>query len=167
MDFSQKEIIGIYHYTDVNDNREDAKSVSINGREYLKFGNYTATTVAAIQYKVFNPSVGHSEYITLMGVARQNPGDITLNEELGYELATENAMVNPAAVFKYAKECSEDTIYSLMESYVNGLPKVFIKTRQEILANGNDLSRFNRNTRNDGDYYSEYYKEYKKHFFRN
>lgn len=164
MDFSKKELVGIYYYTNVDENREGVKSVSINGREYLKFGTVVATTAVALQYKVFNPSVEHSEYITLIGVARQNPGDVILNKELGYEMAMENAMINPVMNVKYSRKNDETSIVKLMETYVAGLPESFIKTRQEIEACGNDVSRFNRNTRNDGDYYSEYYKEYKKIF---
>ena len=164
MDFSQKEMIGMYYYTNVNDGREGVKTVSINGREYLKFGTFTSTTAVAIQYKVFNPSVEHSEYITLIGVARQNPGDITLDKELGYEIATENAMINPVATIKYAHKCNEADIENLMRAYITGLPEAFIKTKKEIEADGNDVSRFNRNIRNDGDYFAEYYREYKKMF---
>ena len=164
MDFVQKELVGIYYYTNIDENRDGVKSVRINGREYLKFGTVVATTAVALQYKVFNPSVKHSEYITLIGVARQNPGDITLDKELGYEMAIENALINPVMNVKYSNEKDENTINNLMKAYVAGLPESFIKTRKEIEANGNDVSRFNRNIRNDGNYYAEYYKDYKKIF---
>lgn len=164
MDFVQKELVGIYYYTNVDEDRDGVKSVSINGREYLKFGTVVATTAVSLQYKVFNPSVKHSEYITLIGVARQNPGDITLNKELGYEMAMENALINPVMTAKYTRKNDEKAINNLMKAYVAGLSESFIKTRQEIEASGNDISRFNRNTRNDGDYYADYYKEYKKIF---
>lgn len=164
MDFIQKELVGIYYYTNADEDRYDVKSLRINGREYMKFGTVVATTAVAFQYKVFNPSVKHSEYITLIGVARQNPGDITLNKELGYEMAMENALINPVMTVKYNRKNDEDSINNLMRTYVAALPDPFIKTRQEIEASGNDISRFNRNIRNDGDYYAEYYKDYKKIF---
>lgn len=162
MDFSTKELVGTYSY--VSKNREEVKSVIINGRSYLKFGTVTATTVVALQYKVYNPSVEHSEYITLMGVAHQNPGDITLNTELGYEIATENAMISPVATFKFDSKCSKDTIESIMRSYVKELPIRFIKTKAEILASGEDVTRYSRNTRNDNNEYSTYYNDFKKMF---
>ena len=87
MDFLTKELVGVYSYTNMNEDRNDVKRVVIKGRTWLKTGTATATTVVSLLYRTYNPSVKHNEYIVLMGVARQNPGDINLDKNLGYEIA--------------------------------------------------------------------------------
>ena len=162
MDFLTKNLIGEYSYTDVNKDRSSIKRVLINGRKYLKTGTKTATTVVAFQYKVFNPSINRSEYITLIGIARQHSGDTKITMEEGYEIAATNAMVSPIASFTFPVECSEYTISKIMRAYVDELPINFIKTQEELLAQNEDITTFSRSsvTSNaNGRYYLNYYKD--------
>ena len=53
-----------------------------------------------------------------------------------------------------------------MEIYVDELPINFIKTEQELLLNGNDLTIYNRHTvktNKYNKYFTDYYKDLKKH----
>ncbi len=162
MDFLTKTLIGEYSYTDVNKDRSSIKRVLINGRKYLKTGTKTATTLVAFQYKVFNPSINRSEYITLIGVARQHNGDTKVSLEEGYEIAATNAMVSPVVTLKFPVECSEYTITQIMRNYVNELPINFIKTKEELLQTNNDIISFSRSSESNselGRYYLNYYKD--------
>lgn len=166
MDFLNKTLIGEYSYSDANTDRTCMKRVYINGRKYFKTGTKTATTVVAFQYKVFNPSINRSEYVTVMGAARQHTGDTTIDKETGLEIAAEKALTSPVATFTFPSECSEETIHSLMEIYVDELPINFIKTEEELLLNGNDLTIYNRHTvktNKYNKYFTDYYKDLKKH----
>lgn len=161
MDFLTKELIGVYSYTNMNEDRTDVKRVVIKGRTWLKTGTATATTVVSLLYKSYNPSVKRNEYVVLMGVARQNPGDVVLDKEHGYEVAMENALMSPVAIYNFEHEIDKDFIDSMMKNYVMSLPVKFIKTRQEL---GKDINNYDRNNRNKSDYYAQYYKEFKKIF---
>ena len=101
-----------------------------------------------------------------MGVARQNPGDINLDKNLGYEIAMENALMSPVATIKFESDIlSEEVIYDFMKKYVESLPVRFIKTRAEL---GDSVSKYDRNSRvNSDDYYHKYYKDYKKYLLKN
>ena len=165
MDFLNKTLIGEYSYSDSNTDRTCMKRVYINGRKYFKTGTKTATTVVAFQYKVFNPSINRSEYVTVMGAARQHTGDTTIDKETGLEIAAEKALTSPVATFTFPTECSAETIHSLMEIYVDELPINFIKTEQELLLNGNDLTIYNRHTVKTSKYnkyFTDYYKDLQK-----
>lgn len=162
-----KEFVCEYTFSDVNKDRFYSKDVVINGRTYTKYGTATATTVVCLQYKITDPSTNHSEYLTLMGVARQNPGDVAIDERLGYEIATENALMSPVATFVTPTELSRYSAKVFMKNYIDSLPVNFIKTRQELQNDGKELSAYNRNTRKmPENYYIRYYNDCKNIFKR-
>lgn len=154
MDFLTKELVDTIHYSDVKKDRYHTRKIVINGRPYVKIGNRTATSVIVLLYKVFNPSVEHSEYLALMGVARQNPKDINITVEEGYEVAYENALISPVATVKYINKPSKIDILNLIDVYYNTLPQEFEYTQKELLEMGEYVSKL--------DYYDEYYNGYKK-----
>jgi len=163
LDWSNKELIEIYYYSNINQNRECTKSEIINGRLYDKHGVDCATTVVALLYKVYDPSNKQYRNAILVGIARQNPGDLYLTYDEGIEIATENAMINPIMTIEYPYYRIEPgTIYSLIKSYLIGIPIQFIKTRDELLAENKDLNKFNRVKGKD--YYNTYYNDFKKLF---
>jgi hypothetical protein len=159
MDFENKTLVGEYSYTDANKDRNYSKCVLINGRKYIKLGVKTATTVVAFQYKVFNPSINRSEYVTLMGVARQHAGDAKISLEEGYEIAATNAMISPIATFKFPKKCSEYTIRHLMMCYVDELPVNFVKTKEELDENNVDFRMFERSLKSKDKDFIKYYND--------
>ena len=164
IDWLDKELVGIYYYSNVNENRKTTKSVRINGRLYDKHGTDCAVTVVGLLYKVYDPSINHNKYAILVGTARQNPYDTVIDVETGVEIATENAMINPVMNAEYNEEVNEDTMYSLLEAYVSGLPIQFIKTKTEIELEGKDIKNYNRGI--DNSYYDNYYKEFRNIFFK-
>lgn len=147
MKYSTKELVGEYSYSNANENRELCKNVVINGRTYIKTGEFTATTVVAFQYKVWNPSVNHNEYVVLMGVARQNPGDVVLDKEMGLSIAAENAMIDPQAVLKFPVKLDEDYVLYMMQAYTEPYCDTFVKTKEELLLTNDSIKRFNRSTK--------------------
>lgn len=163
LDWTKKKLVRKYHYTNIGDDRKCIKSVNINGRLYDKHGVDCATTMVALEYKVYDPSVKRFKTAILCGIARQNPGDIVLVKELGIEIATTNAMIEPIMVLEYPKPPSERIIYYLMSSYVLGLPIQFVKTATELKNEGKDIRQYSRDIRKD--YYSEYYKDLKKYLW--
>ena len=162
VDWSMKELMSIYSYSNINDDRKCTKSVRINGRLYDKHGVDCATTAVALEYKVFDPSVKQFKTAILVGIARQNPGDFIVNEEQGIEIATVNAMIEPIMKFEYKNRPNERIIYYILLSYVLGLPVQFVKTASELRAEGKDLTKFNRIQNRDA--YNDYYKDFRKSF---
>ena len=163
INWSIKELVSIYSYSNIDQDRKCTKSVRINGRLYDKHGVDCATTAIALVYKVYDPSINRNKFAVLIGIARQSPGDTVLSLEVGEEIATENAMMNPIMIIEYPEEPNENAINCLIRSYIIGLPVQFVKTRQEIEEEGKDISQYNRNIRKK-EYYDEYYQEFKKIF---
>jgi len=164
INWSMKELMSIYSYSNINDDRKCTKSVRINGRLYDKHGVDCATTAVALVYKVFDPSIKRSKFAVLVGIARQSPGDTVLIPEIGEEIATENAMINPVMMIEYSNKPNDDTIYNLVSSYIIGLPIQFVKTKEELQNSGRDINQYNRNIRKVK-YYDNYYDNFKKNIF--
>ena len=162
IDLLDKELLNVFYYSDVNCDRCTTKSVRINGRLYDKHGIDCAVSGVALLYKVYDPSINHNKYVILIGTARQNPYDTVINEEIGYEIAMENALINPSMVVEYTDKVDDDVVYRLLESYIYGLPVQFIKTKTEIELEGKSVKDYNRYINNS--YYDEYYKDFKKIF---
>lgn len=165
IDWLTKELINEWYWTNVDEDRSCVKSERINGRLYDKYGVNCATTAICFEYKVFDPSVNLYKYAILIGFARQNPGDVNLNMNEGYEIASENALMNPSIMLVNNIEASEDFIYSIIEAYVSSLPVKFIKTKSELLNKNENLNIYNRG-REPNDYYSNYYRDYKNIFMK-
>jgi len=165
LDFLRKKFIGQYVYSNIDENRQCVKSVRINGRLYDKYGVDCATTFAALVYKVPVCGVKQFKYVILIGMARQNPCDNVLDKKIGAEIALENAWSNPVMSVQYSDNVTEKTIYELISSYSVGLPIQFVKTRQEIVEEGKDLSNYERKVCHDSAYYDKYYADFKNIFF--
>ena len=165
LDFLRKKFIKQYVYSNIDVDRQCVKSVRINGRLYDKHGVDCATTFAALVYKVPVYGVKQFKYVILVGIARQNPCDNVLDKNVGAEIAIENAIADPIMTVQYSNEVTEETIYELISSYSVGLPIQFVKTRQEIIEDGKDLSDYERKVNNDSAYYNKYYADFKKIFF--
>ena len=162
VDLLAKELFNIFYYSDVNSDRSTTKSVRINGRLYDKHGIDCAVSAIALLYKVYDPSINHNKYVILIGAARQNPYDTVIDEDTGYELAMENTLINPAMTVEYNDKVDDDVIYSLLTSYVSGLPVQFVKTKTEIELEGKNVKDYNRGI--DNSYYDNYYKDFLKIF---
>ena len=165
LDFLRKKFVKQYVYSNIDDDRQCVKSVRINGRLYDKYGVDCATTFVALVYKVPVYSVKQFKYAILIGIARQNPCDNILDMNIGIEIATENALTDPIMSVIYSSEVDEQTIHDLICSYSNGLPIQFVKTRQEIINEGKNLSDYVRKINDSSKYYDRYYSKFKNIFF--
>ena len=164
LDFLRKKFIKQYVYSNIDSDRQCVKSVRINGRLYDKHGVDCATTFAALVYKVPVCGVKQFKYVILVGIARQNPCDNVLDKKIGVEIALENAWANPVMSVQYSDDVTEEIIYELVSSYSAGLPIQFVKTRQEIVEEGKDLSDYERKVCHDSAYYDKYYADFKNIF---
>lgn len=164
MDFSYgKELVDIYYIDNNNEDRECVKTEIINGRTYDKYGTNTATTAAALLYKVEGPSNKPCKYALLVGVARQNPGDYVIDAATGREIATENAMINPVIVIEFPTNPGINVIYDIVDTYIESLPVKFVKTKQETLMDIDRRSYIRTKAMNN--YYTQYYNDFKHEFF--
>lgn len=134
LNYGAKEFVRSYYYSDMKHQRFHVKRDIVNGRLCERFGTHTATTVILNMYKVYDPSVKSSKYVYLGGVARQHPNDHVITAEEGYEMANLNANLNPTIVLTYDTPADTRTLIQMMELYVMGLPKEFIRTKEEIAA---------------------------------
>jgi len=163
LDWLRKEFISEYVYSNIDEDRECVKSVRINGRLYDKYGVDCATTAVALKYKVPVPGVKQFKICYLVGIARQNPCDTIISKTTGYEIAKENAMINPIMTLEYNQEPQDNIIKMILQAYILGLPCQMIKTSQEIKSEGKDITIYNRQ-RHTNDYYNRYYKDFKEKF---
>ena len=161
LDWLRKELVNQYYYSNIDEDRAAIKQERINGRLYDKHGVDCATTAYALIYKVPVPGVKQFKYAILVGIAQQNPNDIIINKEEGIEIAKVNALTNPIMTILYNKQPSEYVLNYLLRSYILGLPVQFVRTKDEILANGQDPNKFERLINKD--YYLNYYYDLKKY----
>jgi len=165
IDWLSKEIVDMFYFSDLEEKRDDSKTVKINGRLYEKHGIRCATTAVAILYRVKDPSVEHFKYAVTIGVARQNPRDSYITPEHGFEVAEMKAMLDPSVVLTYDTEVADfrDAIEVMFQAYSYSLPVEFVMTKEEFKQENLDPSRYNRHSPNDA--YREYYNDCKKLFY--
>ena len=132
LDFSNKEFVRSFTYSNLKKDRRIAKEEVILGRKYIKEGTMCATTMVCDCWKVYDPSVERFKYVYLAGVARQHPMDIMVKYSDGVEIAHENAMTNPVLTMIYNDPVSFEFVEYMMEAYVSSLPIQMVKTRKEI-----------------------------------
>lgn len=164
LDWLRKELIDQYWYSNIDEDRSAIKEERINGRLYEKHGVDCATTAYALVYKVPVPGVKQFKFAILVGIARQNPNDIVITKEEGIETAKTNALVDPVMTFTYNKAPSKNVLNYIIRSYILGIPVQLIRTKEEILARGEDPKDFARII--DQDYYTDYYNDFKNKFFK-
>lgn len=144
LDYNTKELVRSYHKNTAKDDRLYVKQEIINGRTYDKYGVATVVSMIVDCWKVYDPSVKLFKYVYLGGISRQHPNDPQINIELGYEIAHENAMVNPVLKFEFDNMIDTISVLEMMETYINALPIEFIRTKEEIqLLNNKNINIFN------------------------
>lgn len=132
MDFLGKELIGTFYYTDMFSNREGAKRVVIDGREFYRGGTYQAVTMVGNLYEYYDPIVEHHKKFLMVGMAKQHPCDLTIDKNTGYEIANENAHVNPCFIMEVDDMNSND-FSMLCDAYASfAINRRFIYTAKEI-----------------------------------
>lgn len=156
-DFLFKELVNTFAYTTATQDRDVYTDVSINGRKYAKYGTLQAVTFVGNLYKVGEKSQGywpmdgdhpevkgHEKYVLFIGMSKQHPYDTKLNKQLGYEVAMENALTNPSIMIEVQGKFNYNRFKNIVENYLSTMRLEFIKTRQEIIAEGKNPKNFNR-----------------------
>ena len=196
LDWLSKELLETYCFSNIDEDRTRSKEVIINGRSYIKYGVECATTVVALKYKVFDPSINRHKFVILYGIARQNPGDLIITAEEGKEIAMENALINPVMKVEYMNDLFHNsnlidsetysgdyspveispeymndpdafTVNLFMRAYVAGLPVKFVNTKQELKSLNKDLKLYNRKTgMKSNEYYHQYYVDFRNKFMK-
>lgn len=130
-DFSTKELVETLSYTTVTKDRQACTDVTINGRQYTKYGTLQAVTVVGNLYKDFR-----GNKILIVGVSKQHPNDQKCNKQLAYEVAQAHALFNPDIVFNTVPEYLTLFNFSkMMEWFVDGMDLEFIRTSEEKKLN--------------------------------
>lgn len=140
--FLSKELVNTFAYTTATKNRDAYTNVCINGRNYIKLGTLQAVTIVGNLYKINNN--GNIEYVLLAGMSKQHPCDSKVNKEMGYELANENANTDPFLIMKVSRNFTKTAFANMMTTYIDSMKLEFVKTTQEILAEGIDKEIYDR-----------------------
>lgn len=137
--FLFKELVNTFSYTTASQNREAYADVSINGRRYRKYGTLQAVTYVGNLYKV-----GEDKQVLVIGMSKQHPCDVKVNKEYGYEIAHGNALDDPCMIIEVQGKFNKRRFVNLVEYYISTMKLEFIKTRDEIIAEGKDPKKYNR-----------------------
>ena len=132
VDYLSKEVEKVYSFSTISEDRFGAKLVKVNGRDYTKYGTYQAVTLVGILYNVFDPSVSHYKKMLHVGVAKQNPRDLVVSKNIAYEVAHENALINPQCVMGVGDNWRKQNFTEFARNYVSAMDLQFVKTAQEL-----------------------------------
>ena len=156
-DFLFKERVNTFGYTTATQDREAYTDVSINGRRYTKYGTLQAVTFVGNLYKTNVRGEGYwpkeqgpiqtsknEKYLLVIGMSKQHPYDTKVNKETGYEVAAENAINNPIIMIEVQGKFNYYRFKDIVEMYLSTMNLEFIKTKQEILAEGKNPKDYNR-----------------------
>ena len=131
-DFLNKNLVRTFNWDDLCQNRSISEEVFINGREYLKTGVATATTIVGNLYLVYDQSVKHNKYVLLVGIARQHPNDLQVKRNEGIEIANLKSLDTPVMQIEFDHEVTWEEFVELAEWYVEHQTPRFLKTSEEI-----------------------------------
>lgn len=132
LDFSNKEFVRSFVYSNFKHDRSVCKNVIILGREYCKIGTMCATTMVCDCWKVYDSSVKRFKYVYMAGVARQHPKDINIKYSDGVEIAHKNALDKPVMQLVFDEPIQFEAIECMMGDYISQLPIQMVKTKQEL-----------------------------------
>lgn len=155
--FDFKELVNTFAYTTATQNRDVCTEVSINGRKYDKYGTLQAVAFVGNLYKVNVKGEGYwprekgpvkansnSKYVLMIGMSKQHPCDTKVNKELGYEIASVNALDDPIIILDVQGNFTYRRFKNIVENYLSNIKLEFIKTKGEIIAEGKDPKKYNR-----------------------
>ena len=132
VDYLSKEVEKVYSFSTISEDRFGAKLVKVNGRDYTKYGTYQAVTLVGILYNVYDPSVKRFKKMLHVGVAKQNTRDLVVSKDIAYEVAHENALINPHCVMEVGDNWRKKNFTEFARNYVNAMELQFVKTAQEL-----------------------------------
>lgn len=137
--FLGKELVKTFSYTTATQDREAYANVVINGRQYTKYGTLQAVTFVGNLYRVDN------KYVLFVGMSKQHPCDTKVNKRLGWEIAAANALDNPFMIIEVNSKFDKFMFNDFVEGYMDNMMDLqFVKTREEILAEGKNPNDYCR-----------------------
>ena len=139
-----KEIVKTFVYTTANKDRFVYTPVSINGRTYIKTGELQVVSFVGNLYKVYNKETKNYEYWLHVGLSKQHPCDSKVNKQLGYEVAQENAFIDPIITMQVNKKFGNITWRKIIDAYYEDMDLEFVMTKSEIKNANKDINKYSR-----------------------
>lgn len=136
--FLFKELVETYSYTTATKNREGYKNVNIKGRRYVKCGTFQSVTFVGNLYNI------GKRRVLVVGMSRQHPYDTKLKKDVGYEIAYNNALDDPCMMIDIHGKFTKYRFKEIVLHYLSTIKLHFIKTREEIEAEGKDPNAYDR-----------------------
>lgn len=134
-DFLTKTLVRSFDWNDMKHDRSMHEQVCINGRNYIKMGVSTSTTVVGNLYLVEDQSVKQNKYVLLVGIARQHPNELNVRRSEGVEIANLKALNSPVMQIEFDHEITWPEFEELAEWYVSWQTPKMLKTSEELRQN--------------------------------
>ena len=134
-DFLTKTLVRSFDWNDMKEDRSICEQVCINGRDYIKMGVATSTTVVGNLYLVEDRSVKQNKYVLLVGIARQHPKELNVKRSEGVEIANIKALNSPVMQIEFDHEITWDEFKELADWYVAWQTPKMLKTNEELKQN--------------------------------
>ena len=134
-DFLTKTLVRSFDWNDMKEDRSMYEQVCINGRDYIKMGVATSTTVVGNLYLVEDRSVKQNKYVLLVGIARQHPKELNVKRSEGVEIANLKALNSPVMQIEFDHEITWDEFKELADWYVCWQTPKMLKTNEELKQN--------------------------------
>ena len=134
-DFLTKTLVRSFDWNDMKEDRSMYEQVCINGRDYIKMGVATSTTVVGNLYLVEDQSVKQNKYVLLVGIARQHPCELNARRSEGIEIANLKALNSPVMQIEFDHEVTWDEFKELADWYVAWQTPKMLKTNEELKQN--------------------------------
>ena len=134
-DFLTKTLVRSFDWNDMKEDRSMYEQVCINGRDYIKMGVATSTTVVGNLYLVEDQSVKQNKYVLLVGIARQHPCELNVRRSEGVEIANIKALNSPVMQIEFDHEVTWDEFKELADWYVAWQTPKMLKTNEELKQN--------------------------------
>lgn len=131
-DFTNKELISVYSYSDKGENRRMVKHHVYNGRKFTEYGEYGVAAYVGHVYKITEKDTGMTVYCVLIGMARQHPNDYKLNMERAWELAAERAEIDPIMAYKTYTKPGQTNVVEMMKNHNHTNIMEMVRTKEEV-----------------------------------
>lgn len=132
LDFLNKTEVNSFVYSSINDDRFDCKEVTIDGRQYTKWGKLQIVTFVGMMYAAENKDTGITKYFITIGMSKQHPQDIVHDKKTAMEVARINAITNPVIVmYDVSPNFDNYSFKAMMKIYYNTMDLDFVMTTEE------------------------------------
>ena len=127
-----KEFVKSFSFSTAKQNRESVKFVRVDGRMYAKYGIEQAVTLVGNLFKFTDDKTNKTKEVLYIGLSRQHPKDDKCNLDIAYEIAQENAFINPILVYYLQEKQNAGTVFNAFaKTITETMDKEFIYTSSE------------------------------------